>query len=1140
MFKKTLISLAVASSVGLTGCFDSAGSGSSNANPNPQISNPDIDGKTWPLFNPVTGDLPLPNDLIFQGDNLETVGVNEADGTFSVADSAPPVTTALNKLSGASTVAPIDIAMSGTIDASSVDGQPFLVDADGELALNSGVAVPNPNQNVFLIELDYASGDPLQALSLSEPPTVPLAQPFSAIKATLEAGGTPSAGLVAAANNSARTAVDQYEVSVVEQSGKSVIRINLLTPLDPRKRFIAVVTNGVTDSQGDPIIASPNYANLTDEDAPLGSSSLAPVRKIINALWETVAEGYFALPNSTRSAQSKAPISASNIAMSYSFTTSADEEILPYMAQPKDWFTDQVRALVRLGATRKITGAATVLAAVADGDSLEDALAAKRKSSEEVGPNDTNGNGEIDPLDFDFNGDDNLTTADFNLSSTGDTADSPFNFFDVQEGIRLAELGFPSAGLQAALPTLFGSGGACDGLDFTNGTACAGTALASGFSALLPQTGSSSINLPAFTDPTATVAALLTPAVASVTGSDTAVVLQGDITLPYYLGVPSGSDGAVINTDTWTANHALAEGLNTQFGPVGLQLAQGVTSPLTSDYASDAVNYLYPFPAKTEDLQVPMLVMVPRPGETTASGFTWDGSSQLPVVIFQHGITTDRSAALSVGSFLTSAGYGVVAIDLPLHGVDAQDQSDLTGIGTGTSDPVANEKQALASTLLGGFDDGDTMSLFPTQKDSTNVGLLTDSDPASYITAAVTFLVTDSTFNCSATATVEDYLTESASCNSAGLDAAAAKYVGFAVGSENAVKNHTSVIPGIARQNSERHFDFTQGPDGNPTPMNFAGGFGASGSLYINLQNFFNTRDKNLQSQIDLVNLIDSIGDIDVNGDSSGDFDTSNVYLIGHSLGTVAGAGAAAVANQTDITDVVGTVLYTPASGIVRTLENSPSFAPRILAGLSASGVEQGTKDYETFMRVVQNAIDPADPINLADDIISGGKSILTFNVVGTEDGNGNTLYKSDQTTIIEAAKTQLNRAFPDFLAGGIPLSEELGATNVVDTDGSQTSLASNLAYGSHSMFVLPSADKDITDTAERNADLLRQSDAFKESLAQTVQFLMNSGTLSGAIDATSGDLGTATFTPILDDRPLPTPQDVIDSDDSDEFTQLN
>ena len=1137
MFKKTLISLAVASSLGLTGCFESGETGA-NANPDYKISNPDIDGKTWPLFNPVTGELPIPNDLIFQGDDLETVGVNEADGTFSVANTKPPVTAALNRLSGASTVAPIDIAMNGLIDAESVDGQPFIVDQDGELVLTSGAATPNPNQNVFLLELGYASGDPLQALSLSEPPTIPLAQPFSQISGTLKAGGTPSAGLVADANSAARAAVDQYEVSVVKQSTeegvRSVIRINLLKPLNPRKRYIVVVTNSVQDASSNNIIASPSYSNLTDEDAPIGSSSLQPVRTIINKLWESVAGAYFAIPNSVREQQSLPLLSADNIAMSYSFMTSADEEVLPYMAQPKNWFTDQVKALVRLGAVRKVAGAATVLGAVAEGSSLEKALAAKRKSKDEVGPNDTNRNGEIDALDFDFNGDSNLTTADFNLSSTGDTADSPFNFFDVQAAITAAETNFPSPGLAAALPTLFGSGAPCDGLDFDNGTACAGTALAANFNSLLPQIGdkSDSVILPAYTDPSATIAGLLTPALSSVIGSDTAVVLQGSIELPYYLGTPNGADGSAINDDVWTGNHMLAENLNTAFGPVGLQLAQGVESPATGDYASDAVNYLYPFPDLTDNLRVPMLVMVPQPGKTTAANFTWDGASQLPIVVFQHGITTDRSAALSVGSFLTAAGYAVVAIDLPLHGVDAEDQSDKTS-------GVTEEKQALAATLLKGLDATDAVSgdSLPTQNTTANIAAIIDR---TFIAQAVSFV--QANLGCTESDPVV-IASGSGSCGAPGpdaTDAAAAQYVGFAIGAENSVANHTSVIPGIARTGFERHFNFTANGSGNPTAMNFDNGVGSSGSLYINLQNFFNSRDKNLQSQIDLVNLIASVGGIDVNGDNIGDFDTNNVYLVGHSLGTVAAAGASAVANQTDITDVQATVLYTPASGITRLLENSPSFAPRILAGLQASGVEQGSQDYETFMRVVQHAIDPADPINLADDIVNGGKSIMTFNIVGTEDGNGSTLYKSDQTTIIEAANTQLNQAFPDYLAGGIPLSEALGATNVVTTDGTETSLASNLAYGTHGMFVLPSPNSDIEDETERNADFERQKDAFAESLSQTVEFFEVGGTLSGAVDATNGSVGTATFTPILDDRPLPTPQDVIDNDDTDEFTQLN
>lgn len=148
MFRKTLISLAVASSLGLTGCLDSGDTGA-NANPDYPISNPDYEGKTWPQFNPVTGELPIPNDLIF-----DSVA---GDGTFRVTDTTPPVTTALNGLSGASTVAPPVVRFNGQIDPDSVDARAFI--------MNQGVPVPNPNQNVFLIELEYASGDPVRALS---------------------------------------------------------------------------------------------------------------------------------------------------------------------------------------------------------------------------------------------------------------------------------------------------------------------------------------------------------------------------------------------------------------------------------------------------------------------------------------------------------------------------------------------------------------------------------------------------------------------------------------------------------------------------------------------------------------------------------------------------------------------------------------------------------------------------------------------------------------------------------------------------------------------------------------------------------------------------------------------------------------
>lgn len=331
MLKKTLISLAVASSVGLTGCFDSAGSGSSNANPDYKISNPDFDGKTWPVFNPVTSQLPIPNDLIF--DSVAS------DGTFRVADTTPPVTTALNSLSGASTVAPAVVQFNGQIDEDSVDSRAFIFTDP----TNPASVIPNPNQNVFLIELDYASGDPVRGLSISEPPTVPVA-----VTAALAAGGDAGAG----AELASLAASPSYEAEVVQLDGQSAIRINPLTPLDPQKRYVVVVTNEVLDINGDPVTQSPSYANLTDEGQPLGTSTLAPVRTLINSFWENIATNYFQVTNSARPAE--AALTADNVAMSYSFTTSNDERVLQYITEPAAWFSDQLTSFIRISAAETV------------------------------------------------------------------------------------------------------------------------------------------------------------------------------------------------------------------------------------------------------------------------------------------------------------------------------------------------------------------------------------------------------------------------------------------------------------------------------------------------------------------------------------------------------------------------------------------------------------------------------------------------------------------------------------------------------------------------------------------------------------------------------------------------------------------
>ncbi|MFC1751383.1 Ig-like domain-containing protein, partial [Pseudomonadota bacterium] len=115
-------------------------------------------------------------------------------------------------------------------------------------------------------------------------------------------------------------------------------------------------------------------------------------------------------------------------------------------------------------------------------------------------------------------------------------------------------------------------------------------------------------------------------------GPGLASVYAGSLTLPYYL----------TNNDT----PANIDPLNTFW--------QGVSSSNLTQFNTT--------PVKTSDETVPLLLAVPK---TAKPGSGW------PVVIFQHGITSDRTAMLAIADALASAGFAAVAIDMPLHGLAA-------------------------------------------------------------------------------------------------------------------------------------------------------------------------------------------------------------------------------------------------------------------------------------------------------------------------------------------------------------------------------------------------------------------------------------------------------------------------------------
>ncbi|OEY67011.1 hypothetical protein [Marinobacter sp. X15-166B] len=339
MFKKTLLCLAVASSVGLTGCFDDSSTGG-NADPVYEISNPNFTGKTWPVFNPLTSELPVPSDLQFEQGA-------DADGTLS-GSTENPITNALDFMDGSSTTAQFDIKLSGSIDPETVNAVPVIDAGDG-------TPVPNPAQNVFLLSLDFPGGDslvndssfytslindlvdsgaispaPERTAFPGETPTFDLGLAFAALQ---ESPGPATAGAVFDFNNEFRT-----EVISLDGGTDNVLRITPLRPLNPKKKYLVVVTNEVKDSVGQPLIGSPSYQNIRNENEPLGSSALEPVRGAIQS-WETLATGYFtALTNPSRAAASLPALTADDIALSLTFTTGGTTDVLEAAVSPAQFF----------------------------------------------------------------------------------------------------------------------------------------------------------------------------------------------------------------------------------------------------------------------------------------------------------------------------------------------------------------------------------------------------------------------------------------------------------------------------------------------------------------------------------------------------------------------------------------------------------------------------------------------------------------------------------------------------------------------------------------------------------------------------------------------------------------------------------
>ncbi len=391
-------------------------------------------------------------------------------------------------------------------------------------------------------------------------------------------------------------------------------------------------------------------------------------------------------------------------------------------------------------------------------------------------------------------------------------------------------------------------------------------------------------------------------------------VFIGTIDLPYYLSAPSAAaPTAPLNTFWRAAPGAYIPPFAGQLNPT-----------------STFVTFANPLPVATSTQKVPVLMTVPN----AASGRTKPASGW-PVVIYQHGITRDRSDAFAVAGTLASQGFVVIAIDAPLHGI------------TSATNPlnIANSPFAAAGAR-------------------------------------------ERTFNV-------DY-----------------------------VNNTTGAA----------------GPDGVVD---------SSGTHFINLTSLLTSRDNIRQAAADLLVLTRAIPTMRIT-QSGTDFDGSRISFVGQSLGGIIGSVFMGIQP-----DVQTALLNVPGGGIARMLEASPTFGPRIRAGLAAgAGLQPGTPDYDSFFGAAQTVIDSADPVNFAlaaNNSLLASKRLLLQEVVG----GGSVL--PDQVIPNSVAGAPLS--------GTEPLIRTLGLASITQTTQSPTGIrgATRFIVGDHGSLLSPAASAAAT-----------------------------------------------------------------------------
>jgi len=626
MVKKTLLSLAIAASTaGLTACNISSTADNNEVATNPVTAGTAGNlGLTTPVFSAANKTLPLINDLLFANASV-------TDGTASAGDSQPPVTTALNSIEGASLVAPIDIEFTADLDAASIQ-HPLAV---------------------RLIKLRNAEDD-----------------------AGIDALDLAGSILPAVARNAAwgRSPIDSqddqpvwgtdYTVSflALDNGATPVLRINIINPLDPKTKYIVALTNKISDSKGNTVARSSEY-NLLSGDLELPSAALVPVRGAVQG-WEEIAGGYLAFA-------SQGTVTQDDIVLSYAFTTGGTSEVLTSIAAPQLF----VEAL----ASKPETAEKLVFAATLGGALAQMGVTAANATPEQLGQANAAAVSAIS----------NIITAVATADSFADAA-NPTDA-EIAE-VKKTDAYKNTIIAQASSPQVIG-----------------------GITATLATPSAQNFDL--IQNPLDMPNPVKVNSFGKTTPADIGInFIQGQIELPVGLSAPAMTNAAALASENpesignavklsfatdsvWSAE----KGLNPpsddkKFNPFTGKLTDkkivipdtetvvdaGVKEVKNADgevtgYTDGMTNvtYRYPLVELDQTEYAPVLMTVPSainysviPDVNGADCSSYDSdTNKFPVIIYVHGITSDRTSSIGMGTAMATQCYVTVAMDLPLHGV---------------------------------------------------------------------------------------------------------------------------------------------------------------------------------------------------------------------------------------------------------------------------------------------------------------------------------------------------------------------------------------------------------------------------------------------------------------------------------------